>query len=176
MSSTAVEPALLPAYARAVMCQNMTKGPLVICSSPKGDDETIFKGNDDPDGGDVQPIPAGLLQAPAFTAALQKGTLKVVSGEDNPIVVAALERQHNAFWSKYEKEQNLVRETMEAPADGDMVVVECLGPGTRPGHKCETQIPVRAREVNANPPLCDAHAHLINKATRRGAGSWVLEG
>jgi hypothetical protein len=158
------------------MCQNMTKGPLVICSSPKGDDETIFKDHDDPDGEDVRAIPAGLLVAPAFAAALQKGTLRVVSGEDNAIVQAALSKQTKAFWNRYEKEQASVIETMQAPAENDMVAIECMGPGTRQGHKCETMIPVRAREVNAEPPLCDAHAHLKNKCIRRGGGQWELEG
>jgi hypothetical protein len=181
MTSTAVEPALpvqsaqLPAYARPVMCQNMTKGPLIICSSPKGDDETRFAGNGDPDGNDVQPIPSGLLAAPQFASSLQKGTLKVVAGDDNPIVVAALQRQTDAFWKKYDQEQKVVMDSMESVAANDMIAVQCIGPGTRAGTQCETQIPVWARAMDATAPLCDAHQHLKSKVFRRGDGPWQLE-
>jgi hypothetical protein len=158
-----------------VMCQNMTPGPLVIASSPKSDNEVIFGGHGNPNGEDVQPIPEGLLAAPAFSRALKQGTLKVVLGDDNPIVQGALQAQSDAYWKRMDTDKLAAMETLEAPKDDDLVAVQCIGPGTREGVQCEDTVPVRAREKDSKPPLCDRHAVLLERCVRRGSGAWAVE-
>lgn len=167
--------AITEAYA-PVLCQNKMAGPTVIAASPKSDHEVIFGGAGSPDGSDVQPIPAELLRTPAFAKAIKLGVLAVVQGEDNPAVAAALQNQSDAFWKRAEDDKREALSKLEAPAEDDLVGVQCIGPGTRPGAQCEKLVPVRARERNSRPPLCDVHAHLVESCTRRGTGDWKVEG
>lgn len=159
-----------------VMCQNMTPGPLVIASSPKSDNEVIFEGKGSPTGGDVQPIPEGLLRSPAFGKAIKQGTLKVVEGADNPIVENALQAQSDAYWKRMDSEKVSAMESLETPRDDDLVAVQCIGPGTRADTQCEDTIPVRAREMNAKAPLCARHEHLREQCGRMGTAPWKVMG
>ena len=165
----------VPGLETTVMCRNMMAGPTVIASDPKQTHEVIFGPKDDPNGEDIQPIPEGVIKSPAFAKAIRQGVLAVVSGEDNPVVQAALARQTDAFQKRMAADNLKARESLDAPSQNDMLVVTCIGPGTREGQVCEEQVAVRAAEAGLKPPLCSRHEHLAEMAVKRGSQPWVLE-
>lgn len=158
-----------------VMCQNMMAGPTIIAADAKRNYEVIFQGHDDPNGEDVQPIPEYLLRTPQFAKAIRQGIFRVIEGEDNPIVQAAMSKQNDSFRKRMASDELKARESMDAKAENDMIVVTCIGPGSREGLVCEEQIPIRANEQGSKPPLCDRHQHLSDFAVKRGSNPWQLE-
>lgn len=158
-----------------VMCQNMMAGPTVIAADAKRNYEVIFQGQNDPNGEDIQPIPEYLLRTPAFKRAIRQGIFRVIEGEDNPIVQAAMSKQSDSFHKRIASDELKARESMDSKSANDMIVVTCIGPGTREGLVCDEQIPVRANEQGSRPPLCDRHQHLSDFAVKRGANPWQLE-
>lgn len=158
-----------------VMCRNMMSGPTVIASDTKQTHEVIFGGRDDPNGEDLQPIPEGVLKSPAFARAIRQGILQVVSGDDNPVVQAALTRQTDAFARRMSADELRARESLDHKAENDMIAVTCIGPGPREGSSCEEQIPVRSGEQASRPPLCSRHEHLGDLCVKRGSNPWQLE-
>lgn len=163
-----------PGDALAVMCANQMPGPTVIAADAKRNYEVTFAGKDSPDGEDVQPIPEALLNTIQFRRAISRGVLKVIEGEDHPVVQAALARQTDAFTRRMAAQNVADREVMNAPGRADIVVVTCIGPGTREGAVCGEQVPQR-QEAAGNPPLCDRHQMLKGRCVRRGDGPWTLE-
>jgi hypothetical protein len=65
-------------------------------------------------------------------------------------------------------------ESLEPPAENDLVAIQCIGPGTRPDTQCEDTIPVRARERDNAAPLCTRHEHLREVCGRMGTGPWKV--
>lgn len=158
-----------------VMCQNQMAGLTVIAADAKRNYEIIFQGRGDPQGEDVQSIPNHLLYTPQFQKAIRQGILKVIEGEDNPVVQAALAKQTDSFHQRMAADELRSRESIDQASDDDMLVVLCIGPGTRDGSACGDQIPVRARDQGSRPPLCDRHQHLAERCVKRGSQPWVLE-
>jgi hypothetical protein len=159
----------------SVVCQNMTDSVLVIASDPRRTHEVTFEGKGSPDGGDYQHMPREIIATPAFARQIALGTLRVVQGEDDPLVQSAMSRQSDAFWKRAAADKAAAMDTLDEVADNDYVVVNCIGPGTRPDAPCGENLPRKAAEAQAAPPLCDRHAALEGKCTRRGTGPWVLE-
>jgi hypothetical protein len=158
-----------------VMCQNQMAGPTVIAADAKRNYEVIFGPKDDPQGEDVQPIPRYLLATPQFTKALRQGIFRVIEGEDDPVVQQALSRQTTSFRDRMKADELRARESIDQVSDEDLLVVTCIGPGSREGQICEEQIPVRAKDQGSRPPLCDRHQHLAEHAVKRGTRPWALE-
>lgn len=166
---------VLPLTVSSVMVQNMMGGPTVIAADAKRNYEMIFAGKDDPQGEDVQEVPEELLRTKQFRDALRKGILAVVQGEDHPVVVAAMARQTSAFQQRMAKENLAAREVLDAVSDHDITVVTCIGPGSREGAVCGDMVPVKEKDQNSRPPLCDRHMHLADFAVKRGTQPWALE-
>jgi hypothetical protein len=163
-----------PGDALSVMCENQMSGPTVIAGDARRNYEVVFGGKGHPDGEDVQPIPEALLRTVQFQRAISRGVLKVVEGSDHPVVVQALARQSDSFAKRMQAQDVAAREVLDSPAAADIVVVNCFGPGSRPGAVCGEQVPVRSGDTG-NPPLCDRHAGLKDRCVKRGDGPWVLE-
>jgi hypothetical protein len=159
--------------ALSVMCENQMPGPTVIAADAKRNYEIVFGGRGDPDGNDVQPIPEALLRTIAFQRAISRGVLKVIEGADHPVVQQALARQNNSFAKRMAAQDMAAREVIDAPAQNDITVVNCIGPGTREGAVCGDQVPLRAGDTR--PPLCDRHRGLSDRCVKRGDGPWLLE-
>lgn len=164
-------------YQAPVLCRNRTPlgGPTVISSDPKSTHEVIFGSPGAQDGSDVQPVPEELLRTPQFAKAISTGVLEVVSGEDNPLIVAALKAQNDSFQRRASADKDKALLVLDQSPDNDMIAVQCIGPGTRPDTRCENTIPLRVREKDAAPPLCNLHASLAMNCVRRGNGPWTLE-
>lgn len=159
----------------SVVCQNMTASVLVIASDPRRTHEVTFEGKGSPGGGDFQHMPREIIATPAFARQIALGTLKVVQGEDDPVVQGAMQRQSDAFWKRAEEDKAAALDSLDETADNDYLVLQCFGPGTRADAVCGENIPVKASEAQASPPLCGKHAGLTDKCVRRGTGPWVLE-
>lgn len=160
--------------ALAVMCQNQMTGPTVIAADAKRNYEVVFQGLGHPDGEDVQPIPEALLRTIQFQRAISRGILKVIEGADHPVVQQALARQTDAFAKRMQSQVMADREVLDAPAAADIVVINCIGPGSRPGAICGEQVPVKSGDTG-KPPLCDRHQGLKDRCLKRGDGPWTLE-
>lgn len=160
--------------ALAVMCQNQMSGPTVIAADAKRNYEVVFQGKGHPDGEDVQPIPEALLRTIQFQRAISRGVITVIEGVGHPVVQQALSRQSDAFARRMQAQQVSDREVLDAPAQNDITVVNCIGPGSRPGAVCGDQVPVRQGDTG-KPPLCDRHKGLSGNCVKRGDGPWVLE-
>jgi hypothetical protein len=158
-----------------VVCQNEMAGPTVIAADIKGGYEVRFDGKGDPSGGDVQRIPPEVVATVQFANAIGKGILTVSEGKDNPLVAKAMERQNDAFWARAKQDHDEALASLDAPAENDMIVVACIGPGTRPETSCGDEIPVRAREAGQLPPLCTRHTGLADRCVKRGREPWKLE-
>ena len=158
-----------------VVCRNRMGGPTVLASDPKSTHEVIFQGREDPAGQDYQVVPEQILKTPAFARSVALGIIEVIQGNDNDTVRQAMQHQSDAFWQRQERDQVSARESLDAPQDNDLISVACIGPGTRPGAVCGENIPVRAREATANPPLCSRHAGMASQCYRRGDGPWKLD-
>lgn len=158
-----------------IMVQNMMEGLTVIAADAKRNYEIIFQGRDDPNGEDIQEIPEGLLNTPQFLRALRQGIFEVKEGADHPAVVKALARQSDAFKRRMQADTLAAREVLDAPSDNDLLVVVCIGPGSREENSCGEQVPIRSKDMAANPPLCSRHAHLADFAVKRGKNPWTLE-
>lgn len=163
-----------PADALSVMCQNQMSGPTVIAADAKRNYEVTFGGKGHPDGEDVQPIPEALLRTIAFQRAISKGILRVIEGADHPVVQQALARQSDSFARRVQAQQMADREVLEQASAADILVVNCIGPGSRPGAVCGDQVPVKSGDTG-DPPLCDRHKGLTDRCLKRGDGPWVLE-
>lgn len=161
--------------ATPVRCRNKMGGPTVIASDPKQTFQVQFAGLGDPDGEDYQLIPQEIVNLPSFAKALSQGVLEVIEGEENDAVKAALAKQSESFWKRAKQETDSALAVLEAPADNDLVVINCIGPGSRPGAVCGEEVPVRQRETGLNPPLCARHTGLAAQCMRRGNGPWYLE-
>ena len=164
-----------PLTGSSVMVRNMMPGPTVIAADAKRSYELTFAGRDDPSGDDVQEIPEELLRTKAFRDGLRKKIFEVVEGEDHPVVVAAMARQTDRFQQRMAADELAAREVLDAVADNDLVVVNCIGPGAREGAVCGDMVPVKDKEQAARPPLCDRHRHLADKCLKRGNGPWMIE-
>lgn len=160
--------------ATPVVCRNKMAGPTVIASDQKSTHEVIFQGSGDQDGNDVQYVPEEIIKTPQFARAVSQGILEVIQGEDNAAVQLALQNQSDAFWRRAKAESDKAIESLDQPADNDLVVMPCIGPGSREGAVCGEDVPVRQRESMVNPPLCSRHAGLTESCVRRGSGAWQL--
>lgn len=160
--------------ALAVMCQNQMPGTTVIAADAKRNYEVTFRGKGDPDGEDVQPIPEVLLRTIQFQRALSRGILVAIEGSDHPVVQQALSRQSDSFARKMQHQHMADREVLDSPAAADIVVINCIGPGSREGAVCGEDVPVRSGDTG-KPPLCDRHKALADHCVKRGDGPWVLE-
>ena len=158
-----------------IVCQNMTNSVLVIASDPKRTHEVTFEGKDSPSGGDYQHMPREIVATPAFARQIALGTLRVVEGQEDPLVVSAMQRQSDSYWKRAEADKAEALSTLDQVADNDYLVINCIGPGTRPDAPCGENITVKAQEVGTKVPLCDRHAHLVDKCLRRGNGPWIRE-
>lgn len=162
--------------AAPVMVQNRTDTIVVLASDPKQTHEVIWGALGAQDGTDIQPVPEEIIRTPAFARSLAIGIIAVVDGgEGNDAVQAALKIQGDAYRKRLAQEKDASLAVLETEPDNDLVAVQCIGPGTRPDTRCEDTIPVRAREMNASPPLCTRHAILADRCVRRGNGPWTLE-
>jgi hypothetical protein len=165
----------LSTFAPAVVVRNMTKGVLVIASDPKRTAEVTFGAKGSPDGDDYQHMPEEILRTPAFAKQLAIGTLAVVEGEDSPLVRAAVQNQANAFWKRAAQDADDALSVLDHEPDNDYLAVPCIGPGARAGATCGTEVPVKAASAGVQPPLCDLHIGLAERAVKRGSQPWVIE-
>lgn len=166
---------LQPLTGSSVMVRNRMPGPTVIAADAKRSYELNFAGKDDPQGEDVQEIPEELLRTKQFRDAIRKGIFEVVEGHDNPVVLQAMSRQSDSFQKRMAADELAAREVIDAASEDDLLVVNCIGPGSRQGAVCGDLVPVKEKDQAGKPPLCSKHSHLADFCTKRGNQPWVLD-
>lgn len=148
------------------MVRNTLPGPTVISSDPKGTHQVEWAGKGDPMGGDVQPVPAEIVDTVPFSRAIQRGILILENPEDNPELQASLDRQNAAWKAKSESAAAQATAAIDHEANNDMISVSCIGPDGK-GGKCGNDVTVRDNKKDEKPPLCNTHEAL--------AGEYVAE-
>ena len=141
-----------------IMVRNVEPGPTVFMDHRSGT-QVEWQGAGDPNGMDVQQVPAEIAQGNvAFIRALNKGVFAVEEAPEE--IVQALARQRDAWQARQAKAKATTAEVLEdAPQANDLVPVGCIGPKAN-GTECGDPVTVRSRQVNERPPLCSRHAGL----------------
>lgn len=151
-----------------MMVRNTQKGPLVF--SPDGDANNYieFQGAGDPEGRDLQIMPGEMANNVQFRRNLNLGLLTV---EENNIDIDSALAGQRAGWEQRQAGMTAsAMESIEHAADNDILMKECIGPGTRAGENCGASIPQRADAVAVHPPLCQAHNHLAGQFRSQRTG------
>src|SRR5260370_42629710 len=158
--------------AGTVGCRNNMSGPTVIASDNRSTHEVVFSGKNDPDGKDFQDVPEEIVRTAQFKSAIRKKILTVVDDSGDPelqqILAEAQQHQSDAFWKRAQNDRDAALAVLEAPADNDLILIPCIGPGSREGAVCGEEVPVRQREAMQRPPLCSRHEALAEQCMRRG--------
>lgn len=144
------------------MVRNTLPGPTVISSDPKGTHMVEWAGKDDPMGGDIQPVPEEIVDTVPFHRALQRGILVLEQPEDNPELVAAIEKQNAAWTARTEAAAAQATAAIDQEANNDIVSVPCIGPDSK-GGKCGNDVAVKDVNKDDKPPLCNIHADLASE-------------
>ena len=143
-----------------VQVQNNTKGPLVMAPTPTAPG-VEWMGAGDPMGGDVQMCDGALVDSPAFHKAVQRGLLTIVNPEDNPDLVAKIEKQNEAFAARAERAEQIAKDSIDLAPKNDMLSVPCVDPSAT--GKCGADVLIREADKNVKPPLCDLHVDLATQ-------------
>lgn len=148
----------MPVHA-PVYVQNNQDGPTVLATDPKGTIVVEWAGKGDLNGNDIQPIPEEMLNHVAFTRALSRNVLSLLEDQSDPEVVDALHKQQEAWLARTQRSAKVATDAIESATNNDLIQMTCVGPGAR-GGQCEIQVPVRDREKDTKPVLCDRHKDL----------------
>lgn len=146
-----------------LLVRNTLDGPLVLSSDPKGTHFVEWGPAGDEMGNDVQPCPEEFVNLPAFHKQVQRGTLVVENPEDNPEVLQIIERQNKAWRDRQSGAAAKATEVIDPEKNDDIVTLQCVGPNSRGGGQCDTQVPVKDKTKNDKPPLCSTHADLASQ-------------
>ena len=160
-----------------VMAQNEMGGPTVLASDPRSTFEVRWGGKGDPDGEDIQPVPPEIMKTVQFSQAVRKGIITLL-GEEGAAVQEALTRQKGAFQRRMSADELAAAESLDHPADNDILSVPCIGPSPRHGTPCGESAMMRSAEAGQKPALCDRHTSLAPKYSPQAAGDgrivWVM--
>lgn len=157
-----------------VVARNLMDGVTVLSADVKGSVSVEFGAMNDPEGNDVQYIPAEVLGAPAFQRALARGVLALIEDESDTDVVDALSKQVAAFQKRQRGAQEQAEATIDRPTSRDAISVFCVGPDARGTGTCDEPVAVPEAKKDQEPPLCSRHKglaaqyvpeHLIEKGS-----------
>jgi hypothetical protein len=153
-----------------IMVRNTTKGPVVFSNSPS--DYVEWQGAGDGMGGDVQPISPTWVDNPQFRRMMTRGIFEVEQADDE---IQAVLDKHKADWDRRALErESATKDAIDQAPNNDMLVRSCLGPGSKPGENCGTDVSVKVQDQDKKPPLCTSHEHMagqfVPQATERIVG------
>lgn len=136
--------------------RNRQYGPTVFRDAPT--DTTIrWEGAGDPRGADIVEVSQDIYAKPAFQVMVRKGLVALVSEEE---YISALSGEAPAVDDALAAQ---AADAIHRPQVNDLMGVPCIGPGSRPGTTCTSQVPVRQSEKDLAPPLCDAHKFMAGE-------------
>lgn len=136
-----------------VMVRNTEGGPTVL-SDLRTKEYVEWQGAGDPGGADVQAVPEEFLQNVNFLRCVQRGILVIENAEDNPEIVAAIEKQNSAWAARRREAQKSAEDSIDQQANNDIVTTECVL-GT-----CTNVVTLKEKQKNDKPPLCSTHENL----------------
>jgi hypothetical protein len=154
------------------MYRNTQPGPTVFT-----DDVTKahveWKGADDPNSGDIQPVPDSFENNVQFHRAVRAGILERIDPEDADAILRT-ETDHREEWeARVAERQNAGRDVIEREQDNDVVVLDCIGPKGKTGELCAEPVAVKSKARFDKPPLCAKHSPLAGQFIPEETGRMV---
>jgi hypothetical protein len=153
-----------------ILIRNTTKGPVVFSASPT--DYVEWQGAGDPMGGDYQPVSPTWVDNPQFRRMM---TRKILVVEEADAETEAALAKHEEDWNRRAADRaNASKDSLDQAPNNDLIVRKCLGPGSKPGENCGTEVSVKVQDQEKKPPLCTQHEHMagqfVPEATDRLVG------
>lgn len=149
--------------------RNPNKNILVFTPSVQSpNDYTTWEAVGDPQGEDIQEIPASFLANSKFSAAILKGVLEIIDADD-PAILDAIEAQRNSWQAKQQLRSDSDRmiESQQVKAYSGKQCIAQEGRGT-----C-SEFSISSGNNNERPPLCSKHAHLGHEYLPEETGKFV---
>lgn len=155
-----------------VMVRNTHPGPAVFSYGKDAENFIEWAGAGDGAGGDVQAVPAALLNHPQFRKSIVAGVYVI---EDDPGLATATEAAHRAeYEQRMQQQQNASAAVIDIQPDNDFIILKCIAPAQPSSYKlCDVDVSVRARDRFENPPLCPEHKNLAKNFVPKGTGRIV---
>lgn len=142
-----------------VVARNNMDSILVI-GSTDDHDYVRWEAKGDPNGEDMQWVPAKLAGSPGFRKAIARQQLILDEDESDPEVVTALLKQAAAFRKREEIAKTDSNVVIDKPTNRDVVSQFCVGPNSRGNGECGESVVVPDTKKYDQAPLCTQHKHL----------------
>lgn len=127
---------------------------------------------------DSQRVPDAFAEDIDFLNALEQGVLTVTNGPAE--VLARIDVETASAQAMRAEQQSRAAAAsenfMERSQDKDLISASCIGPGPRPGQKCQRPLLIPSKDIKDVPPLCEEHGTLaptfyLNESGSRGEGA-----
>lgn len=151
--------------AAPTMIRNTRPGPTVHTF---GDQQITWNGAGDPDGLDIQPVTAELMNNVTFRQSLARGIYVEVDDQDE--IDAAIAQHRDEWHNREERQANAGQEAIEMVQDNDFLMLTCIGPAGHSGNLCGEPVSVKSKLRNDTPPLCKAHKPLTGQFVTQETG------
>lgn len=150
-----------------VALKNLMGGVTVLTPDRSAPNSYLeFMAAGDPSGGDVHQVTEEVAGLPSVLQAIRHGVIALEENLTDPAIVEAFQQQVMHAESARRAQQESIASTVEHRADTDVITVDCMGPGDRPGSKCGIALPVPERTKDERPPLCTRHIGLSSQFLR----------
>lgn len=145
-----------------IMVRNTFGGPAVFTYGKAAEDFVEWAGAGDQMGGDIQPVPAHLLNNVQFRRALTRGIFVV---EDDADIAINTENAHRAEWEdRMQRQHDASVESLDEVQENDILMVKCIAPAKQGSYQlCGKEMPVRQKEQGDKAPLCTEHQHMASQ-------------
>ncbi len=154
-----------------MMVRNTYRGPLVFSPDGEANNYIEFAGAGDPDGKDVQIVPGELANSVQFRRNLNLGLITI---EEEQVSIDTALTASRGEWERRQADMaTSAMASIEQTADNDMLMKECIGPGTKSGENCGVPIPIRTDALAVQAPVCQAHKHLEGQFVPQKTGRLV---
>lgn len=154
------------------MVRNTHPGPAVFSYGKDAENFVEWAGAGDRNGGDVQAVPAALLNHPQFRKSMVAGVYVVESGED---LAEQVEAAHRAeYQDRVQQQRDASVATIDQEPDNDFVVLSCIGFANKNSYKaCGADVSVRSKDRFEKAPLCPEHKSQEKDFVPSGTGRLV---
>jgi hypothetical protein len=138
------------------MVRNTAAGPTVFSD---GTNNIEWAPAGDPAGGDIQPVPASVLENVQFHRTMARRILVVEEADD--VVASALAAHRQDWETRLAAQRTASTASIDQAPQNDSVIKTCIGPsGRSPDQLCGADVPIKQAKVNEIPPLCAMHSGL----------------
>lgn len=141
--------------------RNMKKGVTVLTPDPREPKNYLeFQAAGDPAGGDTHYVSEETAILPAVAKGIQNGIFELEEDALNGPAATAFQRQKEAARRAQEQAERAIQDTIVRTENRDIGAHDCIGPSTKGGKVCGTQVPMSDEAIKDSPPLCPMHKNL----------------